>query len=287
MALRKIDVNTLYAFQAEVEKAVPGVRVRFKTDSFLQKVLGFLSFPFNPKYMTHFTTTLGKSVWFPSKEFYEGQPQSSMKVLAHELVHLHDQGKHPLLMVLGVMFPQVLCLLPFAAYAVFGGWNALIVFGIAILGTILSLTAAKLSLRLFYVLIATTLLSAGAYAVFSTGWLALVLVAGAAGLAPWPSPSRTYFELRGYAVQIAMSQWTYNQVHEATRDSILQNFIGPHYYFMSWSRAHILSKLDECAKRAASGELAKEAPYDLIYRFCKSQGLVAGSAETSGIYVVG
>lgn len=287
MALRKIDVNMLHAFQAEVEKAIPGMHVGFKTDSFLQRALGFFAYPFNPKYMTHFTTTLGKGVWFPTKEYYEGQPQSSLKVLAHELVHLHDEERLPLLMMLGVVFPQVLCLIPFALYPVFAGWDALIVYGIAVLGTLLSLTAARLSSLLFYVLIATTLLSAGAYAVFTTGWLALVLVAGAVALAPWPSPSRTHFELRGYAMQVAMTQWIYGEVSMATRESICENFVGSSYYFMSWSRAHVMRRIDEYAKRAASGELQQEAPYDLVYRFCLRQGLVHDPSETSGTYVVG
>ena len=83
-----------------------GVRIGYKTDSRLMRVLGLLLF-FCPAFMTRFTTSGFKVVWFPSVEFLK-QAARYAQVLAHELTHLDDQRGILRAVRFGVMyyFPQ-------------------------------------------------------------------------------------------------------------------------------------------------------------------------------------
>ncbi len=67
-----------------------GVRSAYKNESWLMRILGWVLF-FNPAFMTRYTTTLGKTVYFPSRKDVEGNPQRYALVLAHELQHVMDQ----------------------------------------------------------------------------------------------------------------------------------------------------------------------------------------------------
>lgn len=66
-----------------------GVRVGFKTESGLMKLLGGLLW-FNKAFMTRFTTSAPGVVWFPNRGVLD-QPARYARVMAHELVHLDDQ----------------------------------------------------------------------------------------------------------------------------------------------------------------------------------------------------
>jgi hypothetical protein len=271
-----ITIDTLRAFETKICTTYPGVQIKFKDESTLMKLLGFLSYPFNPDFMTSYTTTLGKTMWFPTKADYEGQPRSSFGVMAHELVHIVDGDTRGWLLDLGVMFPQVLCVIPLIAYAVCAGWHGALVYAALVSGLLVALFAARLSTKLFWGLFVTTVLGVGTLAVMTTGWWSLLLLAGIACMAPWPSPSRTYFELRGYSMQLGIMQWFYNQVPQLNRDHIRENFVGSDYYFMSWSAADMTRRIDEVVARAANGSLAKDAPYDFVYAFCVANGLIEG-----------
>ncbi len=277
MAQQRVDLATLLAFEAKIRERIPGFSVRFKDESWLQKVLGFVSYPFNPKFMSFYTTTLGNTVWFPTRAFYEEQPRSSFGVLAHELVHLEDERTMGLLMPLGIIFPQVLGLIPLLAYLVFARLDALAVYGILFGGMLLSLSFARISMGLFSVLLTATLLGTGVYAALSTGWLACCLLAGIAALAPWPSPTRTALELRGYAMQVGLFQWVTGNVPATLRDAILQQFTGSGYYYMSWDQEGMTARIEAVALRARMGELQKGTPYNFVHEFCVENHLVDDS----------
>jgi len=102
------------------EKEIPGFQVKFKNESWTSKVLGFLTWPFNKRYMQDFTTTRGKTVFFPSRKWMLDRQMVAAKVLAHELVHLWDR-KHRNFITheCWYMFPQILAL--FSLLALFGG----------------------------------------------------------------------------------------------------------------------------------------------------------------------
>lgn len=275
-----IDLAVLKEFEATIAQNTPGFSVRFKDESSFLKLLGFLAYPFNPKFMTHYATTLGKTVWFPSRTYYEGQPAMNFGILAHELVHISDEDRQGFRMPLGVIFPQALGLIPFLLYVMLGWPWSMVIYGAFTGGLIAALFAAKRSMCIFAALFATACLLTGFLAVHWTGWLVLLLVAGAVGFSPWPAPFRVASELRGYAMQLGLAQWITGKVSDTARQAILHYFVSSDYYFMSWSRADMTRRIDGVVQRAQSGELQKEEPYAFVHKFCADHGLLANSAES-------
>lgn len=102
------------SFQNLVQAAqeqFPDLQIKYKDESTLMKILGKLMF-FNPKFMTSFTTTIGSTVYYPSRSFVKIRPISSAIVLLHELIHIYDSKRltQPLFTFL-YTFPQILVLL--------------------------------------------------------------------------------------------------------------------------------------------------------------------------------
>ena len=101
-----------------------GVEIKFKDESRFMKALGYLLF-FNPKFMTRFVTVIGKTVYFPSQQRVDQDPDSAAQVLCHELVHLADANRVGALnFSLSYLFPQCLALLALSAIFV-GPWALL------------------------------------------------------------------------------------------------------------------------------------------------------------------
>jgi len=103
------------------------VKIAFKDESFLMKLLGFLLF-FTKGFMTSFTTTLGNTVYFPSREWLEKNEHSAIRILAHEIVHIHDRKKlnkrgtvilYPVL----YLIPQILAVFSLLAFLAFINLN--------------------------------------------------------------------------------------------------------------------------------------------------------------------
>lgn len=103
-----MDLSVVTAFQAEVEKHIPGFRLAFKDETFSQRMLGKVVGVFNRGYMKTFTTTLGNTVYFPSREYFEASPDRAFTILAHEFVHLTDGKDKRVWFTLSYLFPQVL-----------------------------------------------------------------------------------------------------------------------------------------------------------------------------------
>lgn len=101
-----MDLRVVKAFEAEADRHLPGFTVRFKDESFWQRVIGLLLF-FNKAYMTSFTTTLGRTVYFPSRAHYEAVPLRTLTTLAHEYVHAWDHNKHGFWFSLSYLLPQL------------------------------------------------------------------------------------------------------------------------------------------------------------------------------------
>lgn len=100
-----MDLSTLKEFEADTQSVVPGFAVKWKDESFTQKVLGWILF-FNPRYMTGYITTLYPAVYFPSRKDYEERPTNSLLVLAHERVHLLDSIRHGMWFKISYLLPQ-------------------------------------------------------------------------------------------------------------------------------------------------------------------------------------
>lgn len=119
MGKRFDEVVRLFALKS------PGFEVTFKDESWLMKLIGMILF-FNPRFMTSFITTIGKTIYFPSKAHLEEVPESSnVGVLCHEYMHIRDYDRWSIWFFLAYMFP--LTLLPLAIAMLFVYWPVALV----------------------------------------------------------------------------------------------------------------------------------------------------------------
>jgi hypothetical protein len=94
-----------------VEEHVPGFEIRYKDESSSSRVIGALVWIFNREYMTRYTTTRYPRVYFPSREFVNGNPLRASKILLHEFVHMWDRRNKGLWFSVSYALPQLLGLL--------------------------------------------------------------------------------------------------------------------------------------------------------------------------------
>jgi hypothetical protein len=74
-------------------KTAEGGQIRFKDESLFMKTLGVLVWAFNRTFMTQYTSTIRKTVYFPSRKWLEENYRLAWKVLAHEYVHIFDKRR--------------------------------------------------------------------------------------------------------------------------------------------------------------------------------------------------
>jgi len=104
------DDDALFGALASVIRGrVAKFKIKYKNESLFQKIIGRILF-FNSEYMSKYTTTIGTTVYFPSREFVEKDRFRAFSVLAHEYVHVLDYRKSPFMFVFLYLFPQVLSL---------------------------------------------------------------------------------------------------------------------------------------------------------------------------------
>jgi len=89
-------------------KSSVDIDLKYKNESKFMKILSYILF-FNPKFMTDFTTTIGRTIYFPSREKLGlfGSQFSNLNVLAHEYVHIMDNEDDKLFKIKYLM-PQLL-----------------------------------------------------------------------------------------------------------------------------------------------------------------------------------
>lgn len=270
-----IDLNTLRAFEDAVREHIPEFKVRFKDQSKMMKFLGFLAYPFNANFMTTFTTTWGWTVYFPTAAHYVTNPEDRLRTLAHEFVHLYDTKEHGVWFKLSYAMPQALALIPLMVFAGMcwpHPWLVLLPF----VGYLLGALVAKLWRPLFWIVLPLVIGSTIALTWWLVAWWPLLaLLAAVVLLAPWPSPWRTKWELRGYTVNVAFATWVYNRYSEIMRDAIAEHFTGPNYYFMGWNAdKKVKETLDKANADARSGALQGLPPYGVIHEFLYQRGLL-------------
>jgi len=109
-----------YRLYAEIEKVVTelGGSVHYKPESRLMKLIGEVLF-FNKTFMTSYTTTIGRRIYFPRRFTSESEHLRKACTLAHECVHVDDYSRHRIVFPLSYLFPQVLALLSLLAFGVF------------------------------------------------------------------------------------------------------------------------------------------------------------------------
>lgn len=259
-----MDTETLQQFETALRPQAPNLKIAFKDQSRIQKFLGVLLYPFNPLYLTEYVTTFGSTLFFPSPTLYAKAPDANFTTIAHEFVHIYDSQRDPLFR-LKYLFPQVLVVIPLAVYGWLAGAYAWII-ALAILGYVIGAALAPRSKKLFVGALGLGVLSMIALAIILTKWKALALL-GLAALAPWPAPWRVQYELRGYGMTLAVTQWVRGSVPDDFKKLIVEQFTGPAYYFMSRDRAYIERTLEATRQQAQVGALQRLSPYTEVYDF--------------------
>lgn len=102
---------------SKVKLQYPNLEIRFKNESLLMKILGVILF-FNKDFIQKYITTIGSTVYFPSKEYLDKHNVSCVVELLHELVHIRDANKNRLWFTFSYLFPQIFFILsiPFAIF---------------------------------------------------------------------------------------------------------------------------------------------------------------------------
>lgn len=94
------------------------LKIGFKDESRFMRTLGKLMF-FNPAFMQRFTTTIGSTVYFPTRAWVSANTDAAARVLAHELVHIADAKKMTSkLFSMCYLSPQIFAI--FSLLAIFG-----------------------------------------------------------------------------------------------------------------------------------------------------------------------
>lgn len=95
----------------ELKIMYPKFEIKFKNEDRYMIMLGKFVSIFNKKFMSDYTTVLGYTVYFPSREFMERNWKTTFYILSHESIHMSNQAKGPAKYILGYSFPQNLALL--------------------------------------------------------------------------------------------------------------------------------------------------------------------------------
>ncbi len=104
--------NKVYA---KAKQYFPKLEVKYKNESSFMKFIGTLLF-FNSQFMNGFVTTIGDTVYFPSKEKVKNSDIGSSLTLLHELVHVYDNKRLTVFFPTLYLMPQLLCLLGLVAW---------------------------------------------------------------------------------------------------------------------------------------------------------------------------
>jgi hypothetical protein len=100
------------------------------------------------------------------------------------------------------------------------------------------------------------LLAFGAFVWPKLLWALVALVF----FAPWPSPWRSKWELRGYTMSLAVNYWRYGHVSESTKAWIGSHFWGWNYYKMAWGKARVRKNIDQAVDRIVTGGVFADSP---------------------------
>lgn len=123
-----IDIFTSQDYMESFDKlsqelqALAPFRIRYKDEAIEMQLLNVLVFWFCPNFLTHYTTVIGSTIYFPTRNYVQNHPQSAMRTLAHEVVHLVDASKWSFpIFSFAYLFPQILTLGIFT-FPLIGWW---------------------------------------------------------------------------------------------------------------------------------------------------------------------
>ncbi|MEM6264829.1 MAG: hypothetical protein AAGI38_20115 [Bacteroidota bacterium] len=97
-------------FERELQTVIP-FRIRFKDESPEMKWLYPFVALFCPDFLRNYTTVIGSTIYFPSREKLQKDEVQAIRTLAHEAVHLLDAERWGMpIFAVGYLFPQILAL---------------------------------------------------------------------------------------------------------------------------------------------------------------------------------
>lgn len=94
------------------------LNIKYKDTSLFMKILSYLLF-FNKDFMTNYVTTIGSTVYFPTRSFVDKYASEAIQTLAHEFVHVKDCSKNKILFNFRYLFPQILSIFSLLAILFF------------------------------------------------------------------------------------------------------------------------------------------------------------------------
>ena len=246
---QKITDSYLKAALKFSKREIPGFTIKFKDKSRFMWLTNRYARLFNPTFMTNFHTTVGTTWYVISEEQALRFQRGLVDTLLHEATHMYDRKENGFFKYNGgYLFPQILALLalPLIVLPViliplmpnrWSAWVALVV------GLILNcLGAAALS-----------------------PWLLLFLLPLVA-LAPWPSPGRTKWERRGYAMSAAVEYWMNDRITGRSPKYMSRHFTGWNYYRMCPNEEKVIRFLTEDIDAIKSGEIAQDPWFRQAYK---------------------
>ena len=117
-------MERFHTLSRELSTLIP-YRIKFKDESWEMRLLNIFVVWFCPGFMTHFTTVLGRTIYFPNRQYVFGNETAAMRSLTHEVVHLLDAERWSWpLFAAGYLFPQILALGVFT-FPLFGWFSAI------------------------------------------------------------------------------------------------------------------------------------------------------------------
>lgn len=102
------------------------IRIKKKRDSFIMTILGKLLF-FNKRFMGSYYTTIGNTVYTPDTIVNLDSP-NTLKIIAHEAVHVAMRKAHPFLYTVLYLYPQINALWALLAFLPFNGSLLFLIF---------------------------------------------------------------------------------------------------------------------------------------------------------------
>ncbi len=208
-----------------------GMEFKFKTDSSFMKLLNLFVGRFNKRFMSNFTTTIGNTIYFPSEDWLFGRDfvtkdnGTPFTVVEQERLGAERAWKVVAHEIVHYDDGEKIGQIPYSTWYLFPQ-IPLFVIGL-VLGFVLG------------------------------PWLFLTALSG---LIPFPAPGRKYYEMRGYAVSMAVLMWSENRALAEPPDYIVKSFTTGNYYWMWPFKAKVEAELKDWIARAQYLQIFVEIP---------------------------
>jgi len=227
-----------------------------KKNSYLMNVIDGLIWPFNPKFLDDYITTIIGKVYFPDGMMYR-DPISTLEIGSHEFIHSDDARRlTPPLFALLYLSPQILAIITMALYGSLVSWVGFLPF--VALAIHLAVTATTFKVRRFtgFPLLSLAIVGSIVLSAVLVGLQALWMVVAIVPMAPIPSPGRAWAEFRGYGMSIHFEIWLDGRTNLIRK---LKQFTTALYYFM-WPFADaVMKRLKRYEERARAGDVTDPA----------------------------